>query len=53
VADSALPQGTSVSVRAMDGGWRVRFDIGETLIGVAIGYGSWLESSPLGRRVVA
>jgi CubicO group peptidase (beta-lactamase class C family) len=43
---SALPDGTTVVVEPVDGGWLVR-------LGDAIGHGTWRESSPLGRPVVA
>jgi CubicO group peptidase (beta-lactamase class C family) len=52
-ADSALPQGTSVSVRTVDGGWRVGFGTAQAQFDVDVGYGRWRESSPLGRPVVA
>jgi CubicO group peptidase (beta-lactamase class C family) len=50
VADSALPEGTTVVVAPTDGGWRVRF---ESILDVEVGHGEWRESSPLGRPVVA
>ena len=53
VADSALPHGTSVSVSPVDGGWRVGLDTGEARLDMEVGYGTWRESSPLGRPVVA
>lgn len=49
-ADSALPDGTTVVVDPVDGGWLVRF---EELFTVEVGHGEWRESSPLGRPVVA
>ncbi|MGY0021162.1 serine hydrolase domain-containing protein [Streptomyces sp. cg35] len=48
--DSALPDGTTVTIDPTDGGWLVRFD---SLLDVEIGHGAWRESSPLGRPVVA
>ncbi|MFE7894984.1 serine hydrolase domain-containing protein [Streptomyces sp. NPDC057412] len=48
--DSALPDGTTVTVDSTDGGWLVRF---ESLFDVEVGHGDWRESSPLGRPVVA
>jgi hypothetical protein len=50
---SALPHGTSVAIASVGGGWRVRFDTGETVINVDVGQGTWRESAPLGRPVVA
>ncbi|MYW62572.1 serine hydrolase [Streptomyces sp. SID8379] len=47
---SALPDGTTVVVDPVDGGWLVRFG---SLLDVEIGHGDWRESSPLGRPVVA
>jgi hypothetical protein len=48
--DSPLPDGTTVIVDPVDGGWRLR--LGPSL-GVEVGHGEWRESSPLGRPVVA
>ncbi|MFE9819123.1 serine hydrolase domain-containing protein [Streptomyces sp. NPDC005773] len=48
--ESALPDGTTVTVDPADGGWRVRF---ESLFDLEVGHGAWRESSPLGRPVVA
>lgn len=48
--DSALDDGTSVTVEPVDGGWTVR--LGPSLA-VAVGHGTWRESAPLGRPVVA
>ncbi|MFD6309845.1 hypothetical protein [Streptomyces nigra] len=48
--DSALPDGTTVTVDSADGGWLVRFG---SLFDVEVGFGDWRESSPLGRPVVA
>jgi CubicO group peptidase (beta-lactamase class C family) len=48
--DSALPDGTTVLVDPVDGGWLVRFG---SSLNVEVGYGEWRESSPLGRPVVA
>ncbi|MFC1438958.1 serine hydrolase domain-containing protein [Streptacidiphilus sp. N1-10] len=47
---SALPDGTTVTIDPTDGGWLVRF---ESLLDVEVGHGTWRESSPLGRPVVA
>ncbi len=47
---SALPDGTTVIVVPVEGGWRVRF---ESLLEVEVGSGEWRESSPLGRPVCA
>lgn len=49
-ADSALPDGTTVIVDPVDGGWLLR--LGSALT-VELGHGEWRESSPLGRPVVA
>ena len=48
--DSALPDGTTVIVDPVDGGWLLRFG---SLLDVEAGHGEWRESSPLGRPVVA
>jgi len=48
--DAALPDGTTVAVEPVDGGWHVRFG---PFLKVAVGHGEWRESSPLGRPVVA
>ena len=48
--DSALPDGTTVTVRPADGGWRIRFG---SLPEIEAGRGEWRESSPLGRPVCA
>jgi CubicO group peptidase (beta-lactamase class C family) len=48
--DSALPDGTTVTVDPVDGGWLLQ--LGSTIT-VAVGHGEWRESSPLGRSVVA
>ncbi len=50
---SPLPDGTTVTVDPVDGGWRVRLDTGETAIDVEVGHQEWRECSPLGRPVVA
>ncbi|MGG7462895.1 serine hydrolase domain-containing protein [Plantibacter sp. YIM 135347] len=52
IEGSALAHGTTVTVDAVDGGWRVQLD---SLLdtGIAIGYGEWRESHPLGRAVCA
>ena len=47
---SALPDGTTVLVDPVDGGWLIRF--GE-LLDVEVGHNDWRESSPLGRPLVA
>ncbi|WP_018553140.1 MULTISPECIES: serine hydrolase domain-containing protein [unclassified Streptomyces] len=47
---SALPDGTTVLIDPVDGGWLVRF---ESLLDVEAGHGDWRESSPLGRPLVA
>jgi CubicO group peptidase (beta-lactamase class C family) len=51
--ESALPQGTPVRIDPVNGAWRVRFGAGKTAFTVDVGQGSWRESSPLGRPVVA
>jgi CubicO group peptidase (beta-lactamase class C family) len=48
--DSALPDGTTVIVDPVDGGWLLR--LGSSL-NVEVGHGEWRECSPLGRPVVA
>ena len=50
---SALPHGTSVVIDPAGGGWRVRFHTGGTMLHVEAGHGTWRESAPLGRPVVA
>ncbi len=50
---SALPQGSPVVIDPVDGGWRVRFDIGESVLDIDVGRGTWRQSAPLGRPVVA
>lgn len=47
---SALPDGTTVSVDPVDGGWIV--GLGPSL-DIEVGHGEWRESAPLGRPVVA
>ncbi|QKW23457.1 beta-lactamase family protein [Kitasatospora sp. NA04385] len=47
---SALPDGTAVSVDPADGGWVVRLG---PLPEVPVGHGTWRESAPLGRPVLA
>ncbi|OLT01940.1 serine hydrolase [Pseudonocardia sp. CNS-004] len=47
---SALPDGTTVVVDPVDGGWLLR--LGSSL-DIEAGHGRWRESSPLGRPVVA
>jgi hypothetical protein len=49
-ADSPLDDGTTVVVDPVDCGWRVR--LGSSLA-VEVGHGTWRESAPLGRPVVA
>ncbi|WP_438027206.1 serine hydrolase domain-containing protein [Sorangium sp. So ce233] len=48
--ESALPDGTTVIVDPVDGGWLLRFG---SSLDVEAGHGEWRESSPLGRPVVA
>ena len=48
--DPALPHGTTVIVDPVAGGWRVH--CGPSL-DVEVGHGTWRESAPLGRPVVA
>ncbi|MEU6431961.1 serine hydrolase domain-containing protein [Microbispora sp. NPDC046973] len=48
--DSALPDGSTVAVDPVDGGWLLR--LGSSL-DVEAGHGEWWESSPLGRPLVA
>jgi hypothetical protein len=50
---SPLPHGTSVVVEPVSDGWRVRLDTGDTVIDVDVGQGTWRESAPLGRPIVA
>ncbi|MBF9133731.1 serine hydrolase [Plantactinospora sp. S1510] len=50
VMDSPLPDGTTVAVDPVDGGWLLRFG---SSLDVDVGHGEWRESSPLGRPVVA
>ncbi|MGH3303538.1 MAG: serine hydrolase domain-containing protein [Streptosporangiaceae bacterium] len=50
---SALPHGASVVIDPVGGGWRVRFNTGEAVFKVDVGQGTWRESAPLGRPVVA
>jgi CubicO group peptidase (beta-lactamase class C family) len=50
---SALPPGTSVVIDPVDDGWRVDFNTGQSAFSVAVGRGTWRESAPLGRPVVA
>ncbi|MEE1929367.1 serine hydrolase domain-containing protein [Streptomyces sp. TRM 70351] len=50
VADSALPEGTTVTVDPVDDGWLLR--LGPSLT-IEAGHGTWRESAPLGRPVVA
>jgi hypothetical protein len=42
-----------VVIDPADGGWRVRVDTGETVFNVDAGQGTWRESAPLSRPVVA
>ncbi|TCO49296.1 CubicO group peptidase (beta-lactamase class C family) [Kribbella antiqua] len=48
--DSPLPDGTTVIVDPVDGGWLLRFG---SSLDIEAGHGEWRESSPLGRPVVA
>jgi CubicO group peptidase (beta-lactamase class C family) len=48
--DSALPDGTTVLVDPIDGGWLVHLGSSITF---EVGHATWRESSPLGRPVVA
>jgi len=50
VEGSALPDGTTVVVDPVDGGWVLRLG---SRLDVAARHGRWRESSPLGRPVVA
>jgi CubicO group peptidase (beta-lactamase class C family) len=50
VEGSALPDGSTVLVEPVDGGWQLQ--LGASLR-IAVGHGEWRESSPLGRPVVA
>ncbi|WP_328998164.1 beta-lactamase family protein [Kribbella sp. NBC_00709] len=50
VEGSALPDGTSVTVDPVDGGWLLQ--LGSSLT-IEAGHDDWRESSPLGRPVVA
>jgi CubicO group peptidase (beta-lactamase class C family) len=50
---SPLPHGTSVVVDPLSDGWRVRLDTGDTVVDVNVGQGTWRESEPLGRPIVA
>ncbi|WP_028049334.1 serine hydrolase [Cellulomonas sp. URHD0024] len=47
--NAPLPDGITVAVRPVDGGWRVRLGSFD----VEVGHRTWRESSPLGRPVVA
>ncbi|MFD4993358.1 serine hydrolase domain-containing protein [Cellulosimicrobium cellulans] len=47
---SAVPDGTTVTVDPVDGGWLVRLG---SLLDVEVGHGGWRESAPLGRPIVA
>ncbi|WP_258725642.1 serine hydrolase domain-containing protein [Cellulomonas sp. NS3] len=49
-ADSAVPDGTSVGVDPVAGGWVLRL---APSLPVDVGHGEWRESAPLGRPVVA
>ncbi|MER5945788.1 serine hydrolase domain-containing protein [Streptomyces sp. NPDC001904] len=49
-ADSALPDGTKVTVHPINGGWRVQF---ASIFDVEVGHGEWRECAPLGRPIVA
>jgi hypothetical protein len=48
--DSALPDGTTVTVTPADGAWLLRFG---SLPEIEAGHGEWRESSPFGRPVCA
>ncbi|UCM87475.1 serine hydrolase domain-containing protein [Streptomyces marincola] len=48
--DAPLPGGTTVAVEPVDGGWLLRLG---AFPDIAVGHGSWRESAPLGRAVVA
>jgi CubicO group peptidase (beta-lactamase class C family) len=48
-----LPHGTSVVIDPSSGGWLVRFGARPTGFSVEVGHGTWRESAPLGRPVVA
>ncbi|WP_245923050.1 serine hydrolase domain-containing protein [Paractinoplanes atraurantiacus] len=48
--DSALPEGSTVRVEPVGGGWRLHL---ESIGAVEVGHGAWRESAPLGRPVVA
>jgi CubicO group peptidase (beta-lactamase class C family) len=48
--DSALPDGTTVTVTPAGGAWLLRFG---SLPEIEAGHGEWCESSPLGRPVCA
>jgi CubicO group peptidase (beta-lactamase class C family) len=48
--NSALPDGTRVTVESVDGGWHLQ--LGPALK-IEVGHSEWRESSPLGRPVVA
>ncbi|EGX59258.1 beta-lactamase [Streptomyces zinciresistens K42] len=50
VAESALPDGTTVVVEPRGAGWFVRFT---SIPDVVVGHGEWTESAPLGRPVVS
>jgi hypothetical protein len=45
-----MPDGTTVIVDPVDGGWLLRLG---SALDVEVGHGDWRESSPLGRPVVA
>ncbi|QAY75009.1 class C beta-lactamase-related serine hydrolase [Agromyces protaetiae] len=47
---SAIPDGTSLVVERIDGGWLARF---ESLVDVEIGCTEWRENPPLGRALCA
>jgi hypothetical protein len=48
--DSALPEGATITVDPVGGGWQLR--LGDSIT-IAAGHGDWRESAPLGRPVVA
>jgi CubicO group peptidase (beta-lactamase class C family) len=50
---SVLPHGTAVAVDPAGAGWRLRLGTGAAALTVDVGHGTWRESAPLGRPVVA
>jgi CubicO group peptidase (beta-lactamase class C family) len=51
--NSALPHGTAVAIEPVAGGWTLTLGAEDTQVTIDIGLGTWRESSPLGRPVVA